>query len=200
MKQAIPNEGHEAAVNHFELRLKQNRAPAVTDPHQPSPEQIWYYAEIWVDGQLLDEPHPVCVTSVLMAFAKPRPKAWNHAWHDVFTCGCGEAACANIHEGVGVVHDEGHVDWVFRRPQANNFGIDPIAHRKWCETAQWHQYRFDRHQATRELTRFLDEAWAVLKICDVTEHSRSAMLNWFDNDPRVPMRVRGTTWPTSQED
>lgn len=46
MKQAIPNEGHEAAVNHFELRLKQNRAPAVTDPHRPSPEQIWYYAEI----------------------------------------------------------------------------------------------------------------------------------------------------------
>lgn len=199
MNQMRLNNEEAKAVNYFELRLKERSAPESTDPRHPSPAERWFYAEIWIDGHLLDEPHPVCVVSVLNAFAKPKARDWNHSWHDVFACGCGEAACANINEGVGVVHTDDHVDWLMRRPQANHFGNDPIGYRKWCETAQWHQYRFDRHQANKELIRFLDQAWRLLKTCDITEHSRSAMVNWFDHDPRIPMRVRGTNWSAPQE-
>ena len=199
MNQSLEVGGDSAITNRFELRLMQERTPDVTDARGFNPAELWLYAEIWIDGKLLDEPHRVCVISVLRSLEKPRSRQYASQWEEVFTCGCGTAACANIDEGVGVVHTEDNVDWVFRRPQANKFGSDPIGYRTWCETAKWHQYHFDRHQATRELIRFLDEVWLVLKTSDLKPSNHSDILNWFDHDPRSPMRDRGITWTESDE-
>ncbi len=194
MTKLTPNAETTMAVSRFELRLQQNRVPESKNSLHPNPAEVHIYAEIWIDELLLDEPHTVCVMSVLTAFARANPKGWNHAWHEVFTCGCGTAGCANIYEGVGVSHTDEHVDWVFRRPQANRYGSDPIGYKTWCETALWYQFRFDRHLATRELIRFLDEAWLVLKASDIKVSNEAEVLNWFDNDPRSPMRCRGSEW------
>lgn len=198
MNQAMPNDHQALVTNRFELRLGQNRQSADTDPRWTGPDQLYLYATIWIDGQLLDEPHPVCVLSVLQSMVRPRPKSQDHSWYDVFTCGCGAASCANIDEGVGVVHSDDHVDWIFRRPQANHFGADPYGYKMWCETAKWHQYRFDRHQVTRELSRFLDEVWMVVKTSDVKLDNEFDVLYWFYYEPRKPLRYRGTT-PTEPD-
>lgn len=126
-----------------------------------------------------------------MAMEKPRTRGWRAQWHDVFTCGCGMAACAGIDEGVGVVHAEHTVEWVLRRPQANLLGPDPMGYRAWCETAEWHHYRFNRQQATRELTRFLDEVWLQVQTGKDIGYFESEARNWFEHDPRQHMRYRG---------
>lgn len=177
-------------LNHFELRLQQNHIPENTDFQRDSHGVLHLISEIWIDGQLLDEPHPVSVNAVMQSFEKLGTRSWAGNWHFVFTCGCGTAACANIDEGVGAVQGEDSVEWVFRRPQANRFGSDPLGYRQWCEIAQWHHYRFDRHQVIRELIRFLDEVWLVLNTSEIEVASKSDVLNWFHDDPRYTMRYR----------
>ena len=108
MNQSFEVGGDNAITNRFELRLMQERTPDVTDARGFNPAELWLYAEIWIDGELLDEPHRVCVASVLRALTKPRAKQIASQWEEVFTCGCGTAACANIDEGVGVVHGDDH--------------------------------------------------------------------------------------------
>lgn len=179
-----------AQHNHFELRLKQWVSSPADDPARPSQSELILAAEIWIDGVLLDEPHTVSVGDVLRSFAKPGVRSCSSGWHFVFTCGCGNACCANIDEGVGVVHTDDAVDWVFRRPQANPFGIDVLGFKQWCETATWHCYSFDRHQATRELIRFLDETWRVINTSTIEVAEKEHILFWFNDDPRYGMRYR----------
>lgn len=174
-------------TNHFELRLKPLIEAA---PGQPELLELWLVPQIWVDGKPLDEPHAVSVNAVLQSFSKLAPYGWSRDWHFVFTCGCGNAACAEIDEGVGAVQHDDDVEWVFRRPQANKFGSDVLGFKKWCETATWHQYRFDRHQATAELIRFLDEVWQVIMTTEFLVPEKSNVLNWFQDDPRDFMRYR----------
>lgn len=176
--------------NLFELRLKQHVSSPSDDPIRPSPKQLYLTAEIWIDGVLLDEPHAVSVGDVLRSFAKSGPRSWSGQWHYVFTCGCGTAACANIDEGIGTVHSDQAVDWVFRRPQANRFGNDVLGYKQWCDTAVWHRYSFDRHQATRELIRFLDEVWKVINTTTIEVADKEDVLFWFNDDPRYGMRYR----------
>ena len=178
-------------INLFELRLAQRRLNAGDGPLAYEGEAPYCFPEVWIDGQFLDEPHPVCVSSVLMSMERPHRRGKHPQWHDVFTCGCGTAACANIDEGVGSVHAEHTVDWVLRRPQANVLGPDPIGYRAWCETAEWHHYRFNREQATRELIRFLDEVWLQVQTGKERGYFESQARNWFEHDPRHHMRYRG---------
>ena len=184
--------------NHFELRLTQVVSHPSGNPAGRTPPELCLGAEVWVDGVLLDEPHAVSVGDVLRSFAKQGARSWAGSWHYVFTCGCGNAACANIEEGIGAVHEADAVDWVFRRPQANRFGGDVLGFKKWCETATWHRYSFDRHQATRELVRFMDEVWKVVNTATMEIADRTNVLFWFNDDPRYGMRYRSDESWTEQ--
>lgn len=179
-----------AQRNHFELRLKRWVSSPAGDPARTSQPELILAAEIWIDGELLDEPHAVSVGDVLRSFAKPGARSWAGNWHYVFTCGCGNASCASIDEGIGAVHTNETVDWVFRRPQANRFGSDVLGFKQWCETAIWHRFCFDRHQAIRELIRFLDEVWTVINTSTVEVADKANVLFWFNDDPRYGMRYR----------
>jgi hypothetical protein len=184
------------STNRFELRLRLEKSPVVVAFGEQPTEELWLIPEIWIDGIKLDEPHPICVNAVLQSLAKPGPRTWGNGWHYVFTCGCGTPACADIDEGVGSVHHDESVEWVFRRPQANRFGSDVLGFKQWCETATWHQYQFDRHQATVELIRFLDEVWQVLLTSEIDLASKEDLLRWFADDPRYYMRYRSSDWLT----
>ena len=180
--------------SHFELRLTQR---VVTLPQTTGDVELnSLNPEIYIDGEYLDEPHAVSVNAVLQSFANRGQRGWNGDWHYVFTCGCGDATCAYIDEGIGRVWTEEAVDWVFRRPQANRLGNDVLGFKRWCETAQWHHYRFDRHQATQELIRFLDEVWMVLNTSELEILGRQSVLIWFHDDPRFHLRGRsaGDDW------
>lgn len=177
-------------TNHFELRLKTHTEAARVAFGQPEYQELWPIPQIWIDDVQLDEPHPVSVNAVLQSISKAGLHTWSRDWHFVFTCGCGEPACADIDEGVGAIQHDAAVEWVFRRPQANKFGSDVLGFKKWCETATWHQYRFDRHQATAELIRFLDEVWEVIVTTEFVMPSKSSVLDWFRDDPRPFMRYR----------
>jgi hypothetical protein len=187
-------------TNHFELRLTQRIFTVAVEPNSLNtrdPRELELIPSIWIDGLHLDEPHSVSVNAVLQSFAKSNHRGWGGLWHYVFTCGCGTAGCANIDEGVGVVHHDDAVEWVFRRPQSNKFGDHVLGFKKWCETATWHVYRFDRHQVTQELIRFLEEAWLVINTTDMEIAAKNDVLSWFNDDPRYFMRCRSNEWWTS---
>lgn len=180
-------------LSHFELRLTQRVVKSLRDRTQSDLDLLHYFPEIWIDGEHLDEPHPVCVSAVLGSMERPQAMELNREWRDVFTCGCGTASCAGIDEGVGAVHSDTDVEWVLRRPQANRFGQDPVGYRAWCEAAKWHHYRFNRHQVTKELIRFLDEVWLLINKGLIVDDLKFEALSWFDRHPRHELRQRGAS-------
>ena len=51
-------------LNHFELRLKQTAVYQEADTLQSDAATLQLSAEIWIDAQMLDEPHTVSVNAV----------------------------------------------------------------------------------------------------------------------------------------
>lgn len=196
---ATPDAPPTQPFNHFELRLIHHIEKAGSTANSPNFDTLWLSPDIWIDGQRLDEPHSIDVNAILQSFVKSNPNGWSRDWHFVFTCGCGNACCANIDEGVGSVHGDGWVDWVYRRPQANKFPAGVLGFRQWCETAQWVSFHFDSHQVIAELVRFLDEAWLLLSTTETEIGCKSELLRWFQDDPRYSMRWRGQEQATRDE-
>ncbi len=172
-------------LNHFELRLKQTAVYQEADTLQSGAATLQLSAEIWIDAQMLDEPHTVSVNAVLRSLAKVNSPDGGGRWDFVFTCACGNPSCACIYEGVGALRGEESIDWVLRRPQANRFGTGVLAFKQWCETSQWQGYRFDVDQANAELIRFLDEVAVVINTSDMPIANESQVLIWFEDDPRL---------------
>lgn len=82
-------------IHHFELRLERHLQKGRTAPPIQEPDTLWLVPEIWIDGNRLDEPHAVSVNAVLQSFARPGLRRGGRDWHEIFTCGCGDAGCAN---------------------------------------------------------------------------------------------------------
>jgi hypothetical protein len=53
--------------------------------------------EIWVDGQHIDEPHPIDLLLLVQSLHES-------GWFEIFTCGCGVGGCAGIVDGIQVTH------------------------------------------------------------------------------------------------
>jgi hypothetical protein len=138
--------------NRFELR----RADRCADEACQIRGQISLDAEIWVDGELLDEPHfidlPQLVHSLHVA-----------GWHEIFTCGCGVGGCAGIVEGIHVTHREGLIAWSFRRPQSAGNLLEP-ALSEWERTAVPVSFTFDKAQMLAAIEAFLDAVRAKVRI------------------------------------
>ena len=190
MNQAKTDAIAQMALNHFELRLRTRTTRELDDASHTGADELWLVPEIWIEGQLLDEPHTVAVNAVSQSFAKSGARSWSGNWHFIFTDPSGSASGANIEEGIGAVQGDETVEWVFRRPQANGFGANPLGFKQWCETARWHSYLFDRSQALREVSRFLEEVWLLINTDGIHIAGKFDVLNWFIDDPRDNLRFR----------
>ncbi len=124
--------------NRFELRLGKSLRDGKTV----------LCSEIWVDGQHLDEPHPIDLPLLVQSLHIP-------ACYEIFTCGCGIGGCAGIVEGIHVTHDAGLVRWFFRRPQSAGSLIDP-ALSEWEKTAKPVTLTFERTQMLNAVGVYLE--------------------------------------------
>ncbi len=137
--------------NRFELRLEEGVAQGNT----LSEGKIVLWSEIWIDGQHLDEPHPIDLPLLVQSLHAP-------GWYEIFTCGCGIGGCAGIVEGIHVTHDAGSVRWFFRRPQSAGSLIDP-ALSEWEKTATPVTLTFDCAQMVNAIHVYLDAVRAVVR-------------------------------------
>ena len=103
---------------------------------------------IWINGVVVNEPHPID----LRELARSCFESGNFY---IFTCGCGDSGCANIHEGVQVTHDLNTTWWRFRRPQS----MDGFSDREeWTSKAVEHEYDFARSAYLKAITTAITDA------------------------------------------
>jgi len=127
-----------------ELRLTQGASIAVTG----------LGLQLWVDGQHIDEPHPIDLLLLVQSLHQS-------GWFDIFTCGCGVGACAGIVEGIEVTHEMGMVRWSLRRPQSAGSLSDSMVS-NWEKTAIPVIYKFERRQMIAAIQKCLQEISALV--------------------------------------
>ncbi len=147
---AGPCDPVQSPYNRFELRLEEGVAQGKT----LSDGKIVLFSEIWVDGQHLDEPHPIDLPLLVQSLHVP-------GCYEIFTCNCGVGGCAGIVEGIQVTHDAGLVCWSFRRPQSAGNLMDP-ALSAWEKTAKQVTLTFDRAQMVYAVQACLETVRALV--------------------------------------
>ena len=126
--------------------------------------------EIWVDGQHLDEPHPIDMLLLVQSLHES-------GWFEIFTCGCGVGGCAGIVEGIQVTHDAGLVTWSFRRPQsAGNLSDSAVS--DWEKTADPVVFKFECRQMVEAIQNCLREI-STLVDGDLSR------VDWYVNGPSI---------------
>jgi hypothetical protein len=111
------------------------------------------YQEIWIDGQHLDEPYPVCLMELTRSLFYPGE-------FTIFTCGCGYAGCASIFDGIFVRHEPEVIRWRFRRPVSSRefcTDDDEEGYDGWIQKATWSEYVFDRNQMLTQIADALHD-------------------------------------------
>ncbi len=88
---------------------------------------------ISIDGMTVDEPHPIDLRELVRSCSDS-----GHFF--IFTCGCGDAGCANIHDGVQITRHANSVCWQFRRPQSADKFSDI---KEWRRESQENIYTFE---------------------------------------------------------
>ena len=183
-------------TNVFELRLRGRLNKWIPEPGAPELEELRFIPEIWIDGVHLDEPHTVSVNALVRSFNPSADDRYRREWVDVFACQCGNARCAHIHEGIGVLHAGPYVDWVFRRPQANPHGCRFDGLDKWLATATWHHLRFRRNQVRTSLVDFFQKVEDLRDTTSCYLEDENLVESWFRDDPRLdylPYRLNAIT-------
>ena len=93
-------------MNRFELRLRPYTEKEIEEGGEM---ELPLCPEIWVDGELLDEPWPVDPRGLMCSLIAPGERF-------IFTCQCGMPECARIYHGFEVTHEWELIRWRFRRP------------------------------------------------------------------------------------
>lgn len=96
--------------------------------------------EIWIDGEHLDEPHPIDIFELVRSL-----KAAGE--YSIFTCSCSSAGCADI-EGVKVSVSKDTITWRLRRPLSR---VSFKSHIEWLTESTEYVFTFDRKQFTQEI-------------------------------------------------
>lgn len=105
-------------------------------------------AQLVVDGEPIPEKLPVDLHALVRALA-------GRGRFNVFTCGCGSAACAGVEEGVTVTRRPGRIGWDYRLPQSSDgFGSQEA----WRSASTRHHHVFDRQQVLAAVHAALLEA------------------------------------------
>lgn len=147
---ASPCERVQPPCNRFELRLEEGVAQGKT----LSDGKIVLFSEIWVDGQHLDEPHPIDLPLLVQSLHVP-------GFYEIFTCNCGAAGCAGIVEGIEVTHDADLVHWSLRRPQSVST-LNLPSFSAWEKTAKQVTLTFDRAQMVHAVQAYLETVLALV--------------------------------------
>lgn len=150
------------AKNTFELRLIDETSGATTDLD----------AEIWVDGQLIDEPHCIDLPQLVHSIHEP-------GWYEIFTCGCGVGGCAGIVEGIHVTHVDRTIQWCLRRPQSAGNLLEP-ALSKWEASAVPVSFEFEKRQMLAALETFLETV--RVRLGSSQEHFEWAVHGFYIQD------------------
>ena len=111
--------------------------------------------EIWVDGQHIDEPHPIDLLLLVQSLHES-------GWFEIFTCGCGVGGCAGIVDGIQVTHNTGLVQWSFRRPQSAANLLGP-ALSEWEKTAVPVVLTFEWTQMVNAIQDYLDAIRSLVR-------------------------------------
>lgn len=130
----------------FELRLREGVVDGKNMLH----------TEIWVDGKRLDAPHFIDLPLLVQSMYEQR-------WFDIFTCGCGAAACAGIADGIKVTHDKGLLRWSFRQPLAAANLWDELVLESWAKTAAPITFTFERNQLLMAVEAYIDAARELVR-------------------------------------
>jgi len=85
-----------------------------------------------IDDVYVDEPHPIDLRELVRSCSES-------GRFFIFTCGCGDSGCANIHEGVQITRDVNIVFWRLRRPQSAD-GFDDRD--EWMRASEEKVYTF----------------------------------------------------------
>lgn len=145
-------EKNDEPLNRFELRLKDG----VAEGKSLCDGAISLDTEIWIDGNHLDEPHSIDLPLLIDSCHIER-------WYGIFTCGCGNAGCAGIVDGIHVTHQKAEdlIRWSLRLPQSAGSLVDPdLSH--WEKTAIPVDFAFDRTQMINAINTFLDEVRSLV--------------------------------------
>ncbi len=123
--------------NDFDLRFFADGTPLDEAAHESTAEVI--HQRIWIDGRPVEQGHPVDLISLVRSLYYPGE-------FYIFTCGCGNAGCAGIWDGVLVRHEPHIVRWRLRRPvSSEGFGNDfSDDYEQWKGRSEWIEYAFDR--------------------------------------------------------
>jgi hypothetical protein len=123
--------------------------------------------EIWIDGEHLDEPHPIDIFELVRSLKVAGE-------YSIFTCGCGSAGCADI-EGVKVSVSKDTITWRLKRPLSKaNFK----SHSDWPTQSKEYLFTFNRKQLTQEIKQeiiYADYSHPWLTEYSPTGFDRSSM-------------------------
>jgi hypothetical protein len=124
-------------------------------------------AEIWIDGEHLDEPHPIDIFELVRSLKVAGE-------YSIFTCGCGSAGCADI-EGVKVSMTKDTITWRLNRPLSKaNFS----SHSEWLTQSKEYLFTFNRKQLTQEVKQeiiYADYSHPWLTEYSLTDFDRSSI-------------------------
>lgn len=109
-----------------------------------------------IDEEPIDEHLPIDLHALIKGLARS-------GRHYIYTCGCGDAGCAGVEEGVRVGHRLGTVIWEYRLPQSTvGFGSDwSSRYESWLRGSTFHRHFFERKQVVKAVFEALSDAEAT---------------------------------------
>jgi len=111
--------------------------------------------QILVDGNPINEKLPVDLWQLVASLKKGGPTY-------IYTCGCGDATCGGVEDGVLVSHKRDLIIWEYRLPQSTDgFGTDSeSAYETWLKKSTLFKRVFDRQQMIESIYAALIKAEA----------------------------------------
>lgn len=165
-------------INKLEIRclLNCNCDEAADESVRARPDEkgnIWFGSEVWVDGVRLEPTHAVDISELARSIRPIR----NTYRCDIFTCGCGTAACAAILDGIQVSHQGRYVFWSFRTPLAGAYVLRDA--QQWLQNSSPSRLWFLRSQIADEIKNYFgflsDLTGSDWSKCYIAPHSESVL-------------------------
>ncbi len=115
------------------------------------PDREFYRPRILVDGVPIPEKLPVDLWRLGRSLNESGP-------HALFCCGCGDAGCSGVMDGVEVSHRDADIKWRYRLPQSSDGFDGDDRYEAWLAGSTEVQHAFDRRQALWAVFEALREA------------------------------------------
>lgn len=116
-------------------------------------DKEFYKPKILIDDEPIREKLPVDLRQLVQALS-------SSGTFDIFTCGCGSAACAGVEEGVKVCQHDEEIEWAYRLPQSSDgFGTAGVdRYEAWIAGSKEIHHTFKKGQIIFSVLHALGEA------------------------------------------